>query len=371
MSDPWKRMIVGVAGLILAAFAVLVARPATRLPTPSRLAPRAHSTGAMPLPVAGTDPSPRRLEAQRRQVASAVETAIGLCGHVRAVDGGPVKGAVVTAVVAAKTRSTTTDHQGEFRLFLADKASVSLTIEHPDYHGFGRIVESHCVDPLAVELKQLAALHGRVVDRAGRPLKVTQATLLVSPNGASGPWRVLGAPLAVPPAVGSKGIFDVPVRTQRHVRVVVEGPHFVRVISEALRVRGQRNIGVLLPTSPAVITAVGRIVDSTEEPISGAAIVVREDAGAYAIAQTGQPFRFAPVTAGPDGAFTTAPLAPGRYRLEASAPGRVTITSATFDVHAGVTLHPMKLELKLGRPLRERALLVRKVQLGSLADTPR
>ncbi len=240
-------------------------------------------------------------------------------------------------------------------------------------------------EPVTLDLLRGGRLVGRVTTPAGAPVagaRVRCAGADVDDLAVrSGALPLAAEAAALPPggvgAVGearstltdARGRFTLEGLAPGRYRIGVARDGFQPLATEAaVRAGEQRDLGALTLSEGFPVR--GRVLDEAGAPIEGARVSV--GAGGAALPGT--------VTDGA-GQFAFA-LAPGRYRVTASAEGRGTASAETVAASGGaqpaIDLRLSRADASLegmlrdaaGRPLARARLIVRPAGTGALADPP-
>lgn len=302
---------------------------------------------AAPIQIAGRD-----IEG----VVLLMEDALALEGTVKDGSGGPLAGARISAVLrstlsAARlevsgleraTWTTWTDGEGRFRLTPLPRGRVELRAEHDGFNRFGRVV-STAGATLDVVLQRVSGVYGQVVLAAdGTALVVSRVTVVVPTRDAEGPWKVMDDPSGSADGPWEEiGEFRLHPRTRRPLRVVVEGPDFVRVTSDVLSLDGTTDAGPLTFRGEDGPRLRGFVRDSAGRGIAETFLTVVEPNGPGELVQTGVPLQAVPVQSDADGRFETAPVREGPLGLRVEVQGFVTqeITLDPDQRELEITLH--------------------------------
>jgi hypothetical protein len=266
-------------------------------------------------PVRGAAPGPP-VEVRLESVA--------LAGRVvRAKDGAPYPGAWVWDPESPAGLAVA-DAEGRYALAATPRprgASTVLSAGAPD--AFESVAE---VDPArAVEgegptlaLARGAVLAGVVVDGDGRAVAGAELRM-------RRPARSFSRGDGRPQRSGADGRFELaPVRADDPARLAVRAEGFAPATVEvaAIPPGGEREVRVALSAGRR---ALGTVVDLSDRPIAGAEVTLTESAGGQALEALIESRlaaeRPAGATTDAEGRFAVADLAPGRYDLEARAPG--------------------------------------------------
>ncbi len=264
-----------------------------------------------------------------------LEPARTLQGTVRAQVGTPLEGASIQVVLRSAERvpryevvpdgsvllEVVTQADGRFAVGPLPTGRVDLVVRRAGFTSFGRTYATDS-PPITVTLEPTSGVHGRVVSaQTGEPLTVSRATLIVPTRDAEGPWKVMDDPSGRSDAGSPDGEFRLHPRTRRPMRVVVEGPDFVRVVSEVFRLDGTNDHGPLELVADTGPRLVGRVQDDLGAPVPDAEIWIEEMRGVDELVQTGAPFRTVGVRSDSAGRFLTEPLGTSTYVLHAAAAG--------------------------------------------------
>lgn len=290
--------------------------------------------------------------------------ATALAGKLFADDGSRVvAGATVSATVRSmdhfdaalpasgpwsEARLTTSGPDGAFRLAGLPPGQVELTVTHPDFAVFGRLYASGAED-LRIALTRAGAVTGRVVQADGGAVSITRISVLVSSGEAAGPWRLLGEPLEVAPEDAERGLFRVRPRTLNWLMLAVEGPDIQRVTSAAFRLDESFAYGPVVLRANSGPRLRGRVLDELGRGVQAAELVLVEARrpGGFGLAAS-------PVLTSASGAFESAPLVPGEYRVEVRREGYFPTEVEDLLVEGQRGLPPLEIELTRGGALRGR-----------------
>lgn len=264
-------------------------------------------------------------------------------GRVLDRDGLPLDGAIVRSGDAIARCGS----EGRFRLDTLPPGPASLRASGlPTFAGAQREVLLVAGEATAIDfvLAPLAALTGRVVDEAGRPLADLQVSAFRAEFGpdffradvdAEGRLDDVHERSAISDGEGGFSIFVVPGASSV---LVVQQPRqwFATGVVELGPFVAPRQDLVL--TVPAAGLASGylrgRMLEANGRPLAGATLQLGDGQRLATVGRNvGGPLRLPA-----DGTFTIGPLPARRYTLQVSAGGDAAkFTTAAFDVAAGTT----------------------------------
>lgn len=308
--------------------------------------------GFLPSTVALADLKPLSVRSDLRIVLRPGRAASGVvvdeAGH-------PVKGAEVTLLATEGVRRedlaprgeevarAAADVQGRFRIETAPAPRVDLEARAPGFaptlvRGLDLAAGPGAFDLGRVVLTAGAVLEGQVEDPGGNPVDGAAVRVLQVDPVADRLARA-GSPAAALEAVsGADGRFEVRgLKPGETVGLAVTREGYAPRTLSGLRVPAGEPARVVLSRAARLS---GRIAGESGEPVAGARVVLRGLDGARPIAGLG--------SADGEGRFTLEGIAPGRYALDASAPGYLPGSLEKLEAAGGAEVDDLDVTLRRG-----------------------
>lgn len=258
--------------------------------------------------------------ATERDVELRVDRARELSGRVETDYGGPIAGALIEARVDEVALADATplrvesDAYGAFTLGPLPRGRAQVIVTHRDHLPFGRLYPTDTRGAV-ITLTPTRAISGRVVEaETGAEVSITRVQLLVSSETDDGPWRCLGAPFEQAGDEAARGRFRLPLGIHTTARLVVLSDEHAPALSAPFWM-GRENVGPLLLAATKGARLQGVVCDERGRPVPGAEVTVLAPIGDGELVQTGASVALAAAQSDASGAFASAPLTPGRYRL--------------------------------------------------------
>ncbi len=280
-----------------------------------------------------------------RGIELQVDGARALSGRVQTDAGVPIAGATIEAQIgqargdAGVSVRVASDAQGAFVLAPLPRGNARVIVGHRDFLPFGRVCATDSRD-LVITLTPTRAVHGRVVEAgSSAEVGITSVQILVSSETDTGPWRCLGSPFTPTPDEAAHGRFRLPLGIHTTARLVVLSDTHAPAISTPFWM-GRDDEGPLLLGAPTGTALSGVLRDERGRPVPGAEITVLAPIGEGELVQTGASVALSVSRSDADGAFASAPLAAGRYRVQVRRAGYLRVDAdAVVKAAATPVLH--------------------------------